>query len=52
MIRVVVSNKITDLGSRKDGEITTIYVPRQLLIIDCMFKALGYRGFLNLLSRL
>jgi tRNA A-37 threonylcarbamoyl transferase component Bud32 len=44
MIRVVVSNKITDLGSRRDGEITTMYVPRQLLIIDCMFKALGYRA--------
>ncbi len=43
MIRVVVTSKITDLGSRRDKE-TTIYIPKQLLIIDCMFKALGYRA--------
>jgi len=44
MIRIVVSNKITDLRRRRDGKITTIYIPRRLLIIDCMFKALGYRA--------
>lgn len=44
MIRVYVTDKITDLGSVRDEKITTIYIPKQLLIIDCMFKALGYRA--------
>lgn len=42
MLRIHVSNRITELRSvEKDGEIL-IYIPRQLILLDCMFKALSF----------
>jgi tRNA A-37 threonylcarbamoyl transferase component Bud32 len=42
MLRIHVSNRITELRSaEKDGE-TLIYIPRQIILLDCMFKALGF----------
>lgn len=42
MIRIVIRNRITDLGVVTRGNVIEILVPRQIAILDCMLKTMGY----------
>jgi len=44
MIRVLLTDKIAGIRSILRGGSRAIIIPRQLVAIDCMFKALGYRA--------
>ena len=44
MIRVFLTEKITDFKSIRNKRSFSIYIPKQLILIDCIFKTLGYRA--------
>ncbi|MEM2203620.1 MAG: hypothetical protein QXI22_04605 [Sulfolobales archaeon] len=42
MIRIVVKSRITDLGVVTTNHVTEIRVPKQITLLDCMLKTMGY----------
>ncbi len=42
MIRIVVKSRITDLGVVTKDQLTEIHVPKQIALLDCMLKTMGY----------
>jgi len=43
MIKVFLADKIVDIRLARSRGAAAIMIPRQLVALDCMFKALGYR---------